>query len=102
MWIVAAEMKRRGHAPQFVAAFEAPHVGGSKLRAYCADIPGAETSTVNSHGRDIVTIVPWATPILDWMSVKDRLSLPVPDIYDVVTKHRIPAVIDALNALPTT
>lgn len=94
-WLAAAEMKRRGKPPAFVAAFEGPHVGLSTLQAYCADIVGVETATVNYHGRDCVTIVP-----LDWPSVKEpRLILPVPDQYDVATKHRIPAVIDALGRL---
>ena len=92
-WLAAAEMKRRNRPPSYVAAFEGPHVGLAKLQAYCADIPGLETATINSHGRDIVTQVP-----LDWPSVKEpRLILPVPDSYDVASKHRIAGVIVGLG-----
>lgn len=93
-WLAAAEMKRRGRPPAFVAAFEGPHVGLRRLQTYCADIVGIETATINSHSRDIVTCFP-----LMWPSVKEpRVILPVPDSYDVPTKHRIAGVIYGLQA----
>lgn len=98
--VAAAELKRRGHAPHFFASFEAPHVGTGKLRDYMADINGIETATYNSHGRDLVTCVPWSTPIIGWGSMKDRIQLAVPDTYDLATKHRIPAVLAAVRSLP--
>jgi hypothetical protein len=95
--IAAAELKRIGRAPRFFAAFEAPHVGGPALRAWLADVAGAETATFNAHGRDLVTMVPWATPALRWESAKDRIALPVPDDLGMADKHRIPAVLGALG-----
>lgn len=96
--VEAAEMKRRGHPPRCVVAFEAPHVGTRVLADYCADLDETETATINAHGRDIVTTVPWANPLTDWISMKPRLMLPVPDSYSVRDKHVIAGVIDGLKA----
>ncbi len=88
-------MKRRGHAPLATRAFEPPQVGGAVLRDYLAGEDIAWTATVNAHGRDLVTQVPFGP---DWCHECDPLLLTVPDCYDAATKHRIPAVLAALGA----
>ncbi len=88
-----AEMKRRGHPPIATRAFEPPLVGSRRLRDYLSDQDVKWTSTVNAHGRDIVTQVPFGDL---WTHVNDPILLTVPDDYDIPTKHRIPAVVAAL------
>jgi lipase (class 3) len=98
-----AEMKRRGHPPLATRAFEPPQVGGHALRDYLSDQDYAWTCTVNAQGKDLVTRVPEGLqlPFLtDWSHIQDPIMLVVPDTYDVATKHRIPAVQEALAALP--
>ncbi len=93
--LFCAEMKRRGHPPLATRAYEPPQVGGVRLRDYLSDQDVKWTATVNVHGRDIVTQVPFGDP---WTHVNDPIPLTVPDTYDIPTKHRIPAVIAALSA----
>jgi hypothetical protein len=96
----AAEMKRRGHPPLITRAFEPPQVGGIALASYLSDLDVEWTVTQNAEGRDLVTRVPeglqlpWLT---DWTHIGDPIVLTVPDSYDLATKHRIPAVIEALS-----
>ncbi len=89
-----AEMKRRGHPPLLTRAYEPPQVGGKELRDYLGDQDIKWTATVNVHGRDIVTQVPFGDP---WMHVNDPILLTVPDTYDVPTKHRIACIVAALS-----
>lgn len=88
-------MKERGHPPLRTRAFEPPHIGTEALRTYLGGEDIVETATHNHYGRDIVTLVPW--DLLVWTSVVERTVLTVPDTYDIPTKHRIPAVIAALE-----
>ncbi len=92
-----AEMKRRGHPPWATRAYEPPQVGGKELRDYLSDQDVKWTATVNAHGRDIVTQVPFGDP---WMHVNDPILLTVSDDYDVPTKHRIACIVAALSAQP--
>lgn len=89
-------MKDRGHAPRHTFAFEAPRVGTSILRDFMAADLIDQTVTVNTHGKDIVTQVPWGPTYVD---MRDPLMLFVPPTYDIATKHKIPAVIQALQAM---
>lgn len=94
--LFTALMKQQGHPPLACRAFEPPQVGGHVLRDYLSDVDVQWTCTVNGHGRDIVTRVPFGPT---WSHVNDPVLLTVPDDYDIGTQHRIPAVIAALSAL---
>jgi hypothetical protein len=96
--IEGAMFKAIGHPPLMVAAFEPPMVGGPKLRAWYADIPCVVTQTRNASGPDKVTTVPPAE-IWGWLHPAEPTVLIVPDSYDVMTKHRIPAVLAAVAQL---
>lgn len=90
-----AYMKSRGYPPIFTMAFEPPQVGGHMLRDYLSEEAVTWSATVNKHGRDLVTQVPFGPT---WSHINDPLLLTVSDDYDIPTKHRIPAVIEALAA----
>ena len=92
--IAAAELKCLGYPPTAVYLFEPPRAGTSTLKDYLADIPLFATQTFNANGADLVTEVPpWP-----WVDVVDLERLQVPDADDIATKHKIPAVIAALEA----
>lgn len=98
----AAEMKRRGHPPLAVRAYEPPQVGGIALRDYLSDVDYAWTCTTNCRGRDVITRVPEGLqlPFLtDWSHICDPILLTVPDTLDPVAQHKIPAVLAALAPL---
>jgi len=97
--IMAAEMKSRGHPPNALVVFEPPQVGGAALRDYLSSLNPTWTATVNSHGRDIVTQVPFGP---SWCHANDPLLLRVRDGYSPLVKHRMAAVQEALDAMPTT
>ena len=92
-----AAMKDLGHPPRRTIAFESPRVGTSVLRDYLNAERICQTCTFNEHGKDIVTQVPWGDGYCD---VREPLILDVPDDLDIAGKHRIPAVIAALEAMP--
>ena len=95
-----AEMMRRGHGPVATRAFEPARFGGRKFRDYLRTEDYRWTRTWNVHGPDLVTTVPWGMqgPSLDsWSHVNDPIMLQVPDGYDLPTKHRIAAVLEALS-----
>lgn len=94
--LFAALMKDMIRPPLACYAFEPPQIGGSKLRDYLSDVDVRWTETRNVHGRDLVTQIPFGP---DWCHVNDPIVLQVPDEYDIPTKHRIPAVIEALAKL---
>lgn len=84
-----------------VRAFEAPRVGGPKLRDALADVDVIQTQTRNSAGPDIVTRVPWdGWAGQTWLDVREPLTLIVPDSLTVPQKHRIGAILTALAGLP--
>ena len=91
----AGEMKDRGHPPTRVIAFEAPRVGTSIMRDYLADIDIVQTATRNIHGTDIICQVPVGPSYVD---MRDPLILPVPDSFDIPSKHRMTGVLAGLNA----
>jgi Lipase (class 3) len=93
--IAAAELKRLGFPAAAVYLFEPPRAGTAPLKAYLADIPIFATQTFNAIGADPVTEVP-AWP---WVDAVDPLRLRVPDGDDIATKHKIPAVIAALQEM---
>lgn len=94
--IAAAELKRLGLAPAAVYLFEPPRAGTATLKDYLSDIKIFGTQTFNADGADVVTEVPpWP-----WVDVAELERLKVPDGYDIATKHKIPAVIEALTATP--
>jgi predicted lipase len=98
----AAEMKRRGHPPAAVRAYEPPQVGGIALRDYLSDVDYAWTCTTNARGRDVITRVPEGLQLpylTDWSHINDAIVLTVPDALDAIAKHKIPAVIAALAPL---
>jgi hypothetical protein len=96
--ILATALLKAGSCPPLaVRAFEPPRVGGSTLRDYLADIDGAWTRTSNAEGWDIVTSVPFG-PTWDHPWDVRRVLLTVPDAYDIPTKHRMPAVLAAIQA----
>lgn len=91
--IAAAELKRLGFPPTAVYLFEPPRAGTATLKAYLADIPIFATQTFNAAGADLVTEVPsWP-----WVDAVEPLRLRVPNADDIATKHKIPAVISALQ-----
>ena len=95
-----AEMKYRGHPPLSTRAYEPPQVGGHALRDYMSGEDYDWTVTKNVHGRDVVTLVPGGLQIpfvTEWSHINHPLVLTVPDTYDLATKHRIPAVIEAIT-----
>lgn len=95
----AAELKRRGHPPGSVRAFEPPQVGGLALRDYLSSIDYAWTATINKDGRDVVTRVPEGLQLpyfSDWSHINDPILLVVPDSYDLPAKHQITTVQEAL------
>lgn len=92
-----AAMKDLGHPPRRTAAFESPRIGTPVLRQFLNAEAIYQTATQNAHGKDIVTQVPWFDGYCD---VREPLVLTVPDDLDVAAKHRIPAVIAALEAMP--
>lgn len=92
--IAAAELKRLGYPPAAVYLFEPPRAGTATLKSYLSDIPVFATQTFNAEGADLVTEVPgWP-----WENVTPLSRLQVPDSDDIATKHKIPAVISALQA----
>jgi len=95
-----AMMKADGHAPKATYAFEPPRVGTQQLLDYLKDEPIFWTKTVNIHGPDKVCTVPFHIKGFDYLDLPNPLVLTVPDAYDIATKHRIPAVIEAINKLP--
>lgn len=94
--LFTAWMKQLGHPPLATWAFEAPRVGTAILRDYVDDLDISQTSTINAHGKDIVTRVPFE---FGWVDVREPILLPVPDDYDIPTQHRMPAVVSSLQAL---
>lgn len=93
--IGAAELKRLGLPPSAVYLYEPPRAGGDALKAYLADIPIFATQTFNADGVDLVTEVPpWP-----WVDIVDLFRLRVPDTDNITTKHKIPAVIAALQEM---
>ena len=105
--LLHAEMKSMGYAPMQTWAFEPPRVGTHILRDYLAGEPIGWTATRNSHGRDLVTLVPNDDPLiplpdilLPWREIGGGMELIVPDDDDLAAKHRIPAILTALAALP--
>lgn len=93
--VAAAELKRLGLLPSAVYLFEPPRAGTATLRAYLSDLAMYGTKTFNDDGADLVTEVPeWP-----WVDVIDLDMLKVSDSYDIATKHKIPAVIEALKAM---
>ncbi len=89
-------MKAIGHPPLATRVFEPPRVGGDRLKAFLAADDLIWTQTWNADGADIVTLVPDGPT---WDHDGTRLRLEVPDSYGIAEKHKIPAVIAALEAL---
>jgi hypothetical protein len=88
-----------GHPPLCTRAYEAPRVGSWILKDYLAKEDIEQTQTKNVHGADIVTLVPPALVASEWCDVRTPIALTVPDDYSIAQKHRIPAVIEALQRL---
>jgi Lipase (class 3) len=96
--LIGALLKQRGHPPRRIVIFEPPRCGTWLLRKYLADVEIHGTEDINLSGPDAVTKVP-PGPLYE--DVTDLLELNVPETDDIATKHRIPAVIGALEgAIP--
>lgn len=96
-----ALMKAEGHAPKATYSFEPPRVGTQVLVDYMSKEPLEWTYTKNSHGIDLVCQVPFETLLFQYKNINDHgKELIVPDTYDIPTKHRIPAVLEAIKKLP--
>lgn len=93
--IFHAFMKEIGHPPLATRAYEPPRVGSDVLRRYVAEDDYASTATRNTHGRDFVTMVPFGP---SWIDTRDHVALIVPDDLDLADKHRIPAVLAAIES----
>jgi hypothetical protein len=91
--VAAAELKYRRLPPSEMYLFEPPRAGGEKLLAYLGSIPTYATQTYNQAGNDLVTEIPTEP----WVSPASMIRLKVSDSYDIATKHKIPAVIEALQ-----
>ncbi len=96
-------LKGAGLPPLATRAYEPPRVGGPQLNAYLANDDIGWTRTTNKNGSDLVTLVP-AGPISlippgAWLHTGKMTLLTVPDSYGVAEKHRIPAVLAALQAV---
>lgn len=92
--ILAGLLKDAGRAPRCVRLFEPPMVGGDMLKAFLADIDIVATQTYNDDGADLVTEVP---PI-GFVQLVEPIRLAVPNGDSLATKHKMPAVIAALQA----
>jgi hypothetical protein len=87
-----------GHPPMDLVLFEPPRIGGRQLRDYLARAETGlfATQTWNSHGIDILTLIPWG---FGWEDAIPLTSLQVPDTYGLVIKHKMQGVIAGLNNL---
>jgi hypothetical protein len=96
-------LKAAGLSPLATRAFEPPRVGGPELNAYLANDDIVWTRTRNKWGSDLVTLVPAGPlsliPPSTWLHTGKMTLLTVPDGYNIATKHRIPAVLAAVQAL---
>lgn len=90
--ILAGLLKDAGFAPRKVRLFEPPMAGFDDLKAFLADIDIVSTQTYNAGGNDLVTEV---AP--GYKQVVDPVRLDVPNTDDIATKHKMPAVIGALQ-----
>ena len=88
--------KAAGYTPRKVRLFEPPMVGFGTLKAFLADVDIVSTQTYNAGGNDLVTDVPPG-----FVQIVDPIRLEVPNTDDIAAKHKMPAVIAALqkNAL---
>lgn len=85
-----------GNAPLATWAFEPPRVGGDDLAKFLRTVDLSWTETFNSHGKDLVTQVPFGPT---WKHEGPPLVLAVGDELEIPDKHRIPAVIAALTQM---
>ena len=92
--VATAELVYRNRPPKVLYLFEPPRAGTEKLRGYISSVEKYATQTYNTHGNDLVTEVPTEP----WVHVVTPIRLRVPDSYDVATKHKVPAVIEALKS----
>ena len=92
--LLAGALKNRGLPPSQVIALEAPRIATTDLQAYLADIDIVQTMTRNVHGSDIICQVPFGPTYVDMRAPQ---ILPVPDSFDIPTKHRIAGVLAGLG-----
>ncbi len=95
--IAQAHLKAMGYSVLSGVYFEAPRVGGPKLRAYLADQFVIQTQTWNSSGPDIVTLVPDFLEL--WEDVVVPMRLRVPDNLGIRPKHIMSGVARGLAPL---
>jgi hypothetical protein len=91
-----AILKDRGYPPLATRVFAPPMIGTAMVANFLAGEDIVWVQTWNSHGDDIVTMVPGG-PF--WSQCGRRLRLQVSDAYDIATKHKMPAILMALRAL---
>lgn len=90
-----AELKLAGYTVLAGAYLEPPRPGGPELGAYLADQVTFATQTYNSHGSDIVTLVPDGP---EWINATSLTRLQVPDSFDIRAKHVMAGVLTGLTA----
>lgn len=91
--IAAAELRRLGFPAARVYLFEPPRAGTFVLKSYLASLDVVSTKTINGSGSDMVTEV----PPYPWVDPVTPIMLRVSDGDNIATKHKIPAVIAALE-----
>jgi hypothetical protein len=88
-----------GHAPAAVRLYEPPKFASQIATRKLAALDLAWTQTVNCQGPDGITQLPAFEP---WTHPNNRVGLIVPDKLDFVDKHKMPAVLAAIQSQYTT
>lgn len=94
--LAAAWLKHLGFPPALVIAFEPPKVGHEALLEYLSDVEIYYTVTSNTHGQDLVTMVP---PSFGWVHCGQRIDLMAPDNFGAASKHKMVGVFAGLEQL---
>jgi hypothetical protein len=94
--LAATEFLLMGRPPLAVRLYEPPKVGTIVLTDKLRLLNLRWTQTSNKWGVDRITLVPEFDP---WTHLDNRVDLIVPDSLDLAAKHRMPAVLDAMQRL---
>ena len=89
-------LKSLGYCPSSMRLYEPPMFGGQDLAEFMKNDDVVWTQTYNQHYTDIITQVPFGPT---WKRHVDPIRLRISDDTDIVTAHKMPAVIEAIKSL---